>query len=338
MPDFWLTGWKLSDFTGPLASNTGNTTGAPFVNTSVTLAADAERISFQVTDDDNLLEDAFIEDGSLSVLTNDLELDDDLFPAATTNIEVEFQLTTDDTPPITFYIGRLGDGSSNSGENLLVFTDLPLTPGEEYTFASRSDGPEVDYSVICFTAGTRIATPDGPIEVQDLVSGDRVLTRDAGVQRLRWVGHRKVSAQEIAARPELRPVRISAGALGAGMPTADLVLSRQHRVLIDDWRAQHLFGEAEVLAPSVGLLNLAGVQADPAPQGVHFVHLLLDTHELVLANGAWAETLLTGAEACRVLGPAQVAEIEVLFPGLIAQTAHPICPIVSVSEARALIS
>lgn len=336
MPDFWLTGWKLSDFTGPLTTDPTATVGDPFVNTSVTLAADAEMVSLQVTDDDDILQDAYIETGDLSVLTNDLVLDGVTYPATSTNIEVEFQLATNDAPPITFYIGRLGTGTSNSGENLLVFTDQPLTPGTTYTFASPADGPEIEFSTICFTAGTQIITPEGPVDVEDLCPGDKVLTRDAGAQRVHWVGHRHVTARELARHPKLSPVRIAAGALGNGMPRADLVVSRQHRILIDDWRASHLFGEAEVLAPSVGLLNLKGVTVDPAPEGVHYVHILLETHELVLANGAWAETLLTGAEARSVMGHEQVEEMDLLFPGLMDRAGDPICPMIKTAEARAL--
>ncbi len=45
---------------------------------------------------------------------------------------------------------------------------------------------------ICFTPGTRIATPRGEVAVQDLQVGDRVITRDDGVQEILWIGKEKL--------------------------------------------------------------------------------------------------------------------------------------------------
>ncbi|MEL6208264.1 MAG: Hint domain-containing protein [Pseudomonadota bacterium] len=338
MPDFFLTGWKLSDFTGLLSTNTTNTTGTPFVGTSATLSASAEEITFGVDDDDARLEDAYIETGSTSFLAEDLVLDGETFAGGTTGIEAEFTLVTDDTPPITFVIGRLGTGASNSGENYLVFTDTPLTPGATYTFADSSDGPRIPYNIICFAAGTLIETPTGPVPVERLSVGDLVLTRDAGAKPIQWLGQRRLTKGDLTVRPSLRPVRIAAGALGDGRPSTDLVVSPQHRLLIDDWRAEHLFGEPAVLAPAIGLMNDTSIRSILPPEGVTYVHFLVDHHALVSANGTWAETLLMGGEARRTLGQAAMAEIEAVFPDSLPTLSRPVRPILTVREARVVAS
>jgi len=112
-------------------------------------------VDITINDEDALFEDAYLEDGALSTLSVPLTLGRTTFPAGS-NIEAEVALVTDDVPPITFYIARIGTGTSNSGQNQLVFTDAPLTPGATYTFASGFDGPDVPYSAICFAAGSPI--------------------------------------------------------------------------------------------------------------------------------------------------------------------------------------
>jgi hypothetical protein len=61
-----------------------------------------------------------------------------------------------------------------------------LNDGSIVTFS------EIENVIICFMHGTRIATSNGLREVQDIRPGDAVVTRDNGLQRVRWVGHRTV--------------------------------------------------------------------------------------------------------------------------------------------------
>lgn len=46
--------------------------------------------------------------------------------------------------------------------------------------------------VACFTPGTGIATPKGEVAFERLKKGDRVLTRDNGIQTIRWIGRKKL--------------------------------------------------------------------------------------------------------------------------------------------------
>ncbi|HSF92831.1 MAG TPA: Hint domain-containing protein, partial [Paracoccaceae bacterium] len=51
---------------------------------------------------------------------------------------------------------------------------------------------EIERVVACFTPGTGIATPKGEVAVERLKKGDRVLTRDNGIQTIRWIGQKKL--------------------------------------------------------------------------------------------------------------------------------------------------
>jgi hypothetical protein len=173
---------------------------------------------------------------------------------------------------------------------------------------------DVTTTVPCFVAGTMILTPGGPRPVERIAAGDLVATLDHGPQPVRWVGLRRLDAADLAAAPRLRPVRIARGALGDGLPLADLLVSPQHRVLVRSRIACRMFGGAGVLVAARQLLGLPGVSVETAPRTVTYVHLLFDRHEVVISNGAATESLFTGPEALKSLSPEAREEILSLFP------------------------
>ncbi|WP_411837596.1 Hint domain-containing protein [Paracoccus sp. ME4] len=195
---------------------------------------------------------------------------------------------------------------------------LDATPLPVETYVARiSFAPSIqDLIIICFAAGTMILTDQGPRPVENLRADDMVWTRDAGHQRLRWTGMRHLDAVDLAARPALRPIRIAAGALGAGQPEADLLVSPQHRVLIRSAIAQRMFGTDEVLAPACHLTGLPGIAVDETVDAVTYCHLMCEDHQVLSSNGALTESLYPGPQALRALGQAALDEIEAIFPGL----------------------
>ncbi len=186
-----------------------------------------------------------------------------------------------------------------------------------------NDDDEPPYEVPCFTVGTMIATPDGLRAVEDLVPGDLVLTRDNGAQPLRWIGIRRLDAIDLHLHENLRPVRISAGALGDNMPETDLVVSLQHRILVRSRIAERMFGQPEVLVAAKQLLQFDGVDLEDDLTEVTYVHILFDRHEVVRANGAESESLYLGPMALEAVGSAALAEIRMIFPELLEDGFEP---------------
>ncbi|RVV99660.1 type I secretion protein [Mesobaculum littorinae] len=177
---------------------------------------------------------------------------------------------------------------------------------------------EIEKVVICFTPGTSIATPQGERLVEDLREGDRVFTRDNGVQRIRWAGKKNLAAADLEADARLNPVLIRAGALGNGLPERDMMVSPCHRMLINSDRAAMYFDEREVLAAAKHLTEMQGV--DQVRTGsVTYHHILFDRHEIILGNGAWTESFQPGDYSLRGIGSEQRQEILMLFPELADQ-------------------
>lgn len=161
---------------------------------------------------------------------------------------------------------------------------------------------------ICFSQQTRIAVPGGRRAAGRLAPGDMVLTRDRGAQPLRWVGRRTLRALGTDA-----PVVFAPGAIGND---AELVLSPLHRVLLRGARAELMFGTREVLVPARALLNDSTIRRRPGGV-ITYVHLLFDRHEILLAEGAEAESLHPGGVALGRLSQGARAEVLGLFPELI---------------------
>ena len=174
---------------------------------------------------------------------------------------------------------------------------------------------EIEEVVICFTPGTTIATRRGEIPVQQIKVGDLVVTRDNGLQPVRWVGRRNLGRDNLLRTPGFNPVRIKAGAFGEGVPQRDMMVSPNHRMLVASETAEVMFSEREVLVAAKHLVGLDGVET-VTPDKVSYIHMLFDNHEVVFADGTWAESFQPGAHSMAGIQSEQRSEILSLFPEL----------------------
>ena len=172
---------------------------------------------------------------------------------------------------------------------------------------------------LCLSKGTLIECPDGDRLIEDLAIGDLVATRDHGAKPIRWIGCRMLGQSELQANRKLLPVRILAGALGEGLPLHDLVVSRQHRVLVQSRIAARMFGEAEVLIPAIRLTALPGIFVDDSVESVQYFHILFEDHEVIFAHGSPTESLFSGPEALKAVSTEAREEILSIFPELADQ-------------------
>ncbi|MDQ7263146.1 Hint domain-containing protein [Paracoccus sp. PS-1] len=173
---------------------------------------------------------------------------------------------------------------------------------------------------ICFRHGTLILTQRGQVPVEALRIGDMVVTRDHGAQPLRWIGSKPVESALLRAFEKMRPVRIRAGALGSGLPSRDLYVSQQHRILVSSKIAERICGAAEVLVAAKHLTGIKGIELVDDCEALTYYHLLFDRHEIVCSEGALTESLFTGPEALKSVSPEARAEILALFPGLLSES------------------
>jgi hypothetical protein len=170
--------------------------------------------------------------------------------------------------------------------------------------------------VTCFTTSTRIETERGPMPVEDVTEGVPVLTSDGTCKPVRKILRRTLCRHELRDHPKLCPVRIRAGALGAGLPVRDLLVSRQHRMLVASPIVERMFETSAVLVAAVKLTHLPGISLEPPERAIEYIHLIFDAHEVIYAEGAPSESFFLGAEALKTLPAESLREVIAIFPDL----------------------
>lgn len=211
----------------------------------------------------------------------------------------------------------------DSGTRLLMFLGaLPPVDRDLWVVRTIIDretlapGARSSGGVICFTPGTRLLTPDGQRPIETLRPGDRLQTKDNGVQKIIWCGSRRMTGARLYAMPHLRPVRIRANAFGMGQPTGDLLVSPQHRMLIKGPAAAALFNVPEVLMAAEDLLNDLTIAVDRDLREVTYVHVLLERHQIVWANGLETESFHPSNASLDMIEPAQRDALQQVLPGV----------------------
>jgi autotransporter passenger strand-loop-strand repeat protein len=193
-----------------------------------------------------------------------------------------------------------GSVALNSASDVLTVTEggssfaLQLAapdPGDTFSLTpDTGSGTVIDVStsgtvvgtsgVPCFAAGTQIATDKGPVAVEHLVIGDRVVTVEGDMKPITWIGSRRVDCRRHPEPMTVWPVLVAADAFGPGTPQRDLRLSPDHAV----------FAEG-VLIPVKHLLNGTTIR-QIAVSAITYLHVELGRHTAILAEGLPVESYL----------------------------------------------
>ncbi|PYF07165.1 Ca2+-binding RTX toxin-like protein [Rhodobacter viridis] len=202
-------------------------------------------------------------------------------------------------------------GTDANGNAVITFptvTGGPVITLAGMTFSEISRSLLHAMGVPCFTAGTLIETPRGPVPVESLRPGDLVSSRDRGAVPVLWAGGRVLGPAELAAEPGLLPVAIRENALGRH---GALLVSPQHAVLAETDQ-----GERLVRARHLAELHDPRFRIARGKRRVSYHHILLERHGILTANGLACESLYPGPLALAALGPAARLSIAQAQPWL----------------------
>lgn len=160
---------------------------------------------------------------------------------------------------------------------VVVFMDQePVSPPATFT----ANGATFDGA--CFAPDTNILTETGEVHVQDLQVGDMLITAKGTATSVRWIG--VVSRPTAIAGRAMAAVRIRAGAFGHGVPYSDLTVTADHEMILDGLvitAGALVNGETITLVPTAEL-----------PNRLTYYHIETENHDIILANGAPAETFI----------------------------------------------
>ncbi|MEM1074248.1 MAG: Hint domain-containing protein [Pseudomonadota bacterium] len=205
-----------------------------------------------------------------------------------------------------------------AGEPVSYITGEQLKPGTRYRFFGAQDSSDnlarndARHPYDCYEddslspgygPGTMIATNRGEVPVEWLDTSDQVLTRDHGYQKILWVGRTKVTPRFFARHHREALVEIPVGAFGEGRPVHALKVTGDHRVLLRDPIVDLHFFEPEALAPAKAWADAGAATVFFTQKPYTLTHILCESHEVILAQGAWVETLSPSPRALRRLNP-----------------------------------
>ena len=169
-------------------------------------------------------------------------------------------------------------------------TPRPASAGNGNGQGGNGQGGNGQGHAQCFLKGTNIRTAEGDRKVEDLSSGDLLPTVFEGICPIQWIGRyslKKTNPAKAWAKKVL-PVRVARSALGLDVPNADLYVTKEHALLIDD-----------VLVTAGSLINGTTITVyDPHElDELEFFHIKLERHNAIYAEGAPCETMINVEES-----------------------------------------
>jgi hypothetical protein len=133
----------------------------------------------------------------------------------------------------------------------------------------------------CFLKGTRVLTSRGEAQIEDLGVGDLVKTMRGEDLPIKWIGRNTFRRSGAFWPKSVIPIRVSRFAIDDHTPHADLYLSPRHALFIDGFLME--------VRDLVNGTSIAPVVA-PDMETIEYFHIVLNTHEVIWAEGAPAES------------------------------------------------
>lgn len=182
------------------------------------------------------------------------------------------------------YVASYDDGI------ITAYTDIGFT--WYYLNTSDADLPvgvpliaNLDPFPVCFVRGTLIATPDGPVPIESLMAGSRVIGAK-GIATVKWVGWRRYGRASLLTsiqRAAILPVRVRAHAIADNIPSQDLLVSPWHHLLVEGR-----------LIRAHDLINGTTISQEASATSVDYYHVELEQFDLVMAHGIYSESWADG--------------------------------------------
>jgi Hint domain len=108
-----------------------------------------------------------------------------------------------------------------------------------------------------------------------------VMTKSGEARPIKWIGRRSYGGRLTLGRKDILPVCIKAGALADNVPKRDLWISPNHAMYLDS-----------VLIEARDLINGASIVQAERVETVQYIHIELDSHDVIIAEGALAESFI----------------------------------------------
>jgi len=133
----------------------------------------------------------------------------------------------------------------------------------------------------CFLKGTRVLTSRGEAQIEDLKVGDLVKTMRGEDLPIKWIGRNTFRRSGASWPKSVVPIRVSRFAIDDHTPHTDLYLSPGHALFLDGFLM-----EVRDLANGTSIAPAA----PPDMETIEYFHIVLNTQEVIWAEGTPVET------------------------------------------------
>lgn len=188
------------------------------------------------------------------------------------------------TTPLGWLRADQADGTLGEAGNLVIESSNIAVAGSELNAENTG--------VVCFVEGTSIKTIRGDIPVEDLKTGDMVLTAAGSYEPIIWRDHTAITTAQQKAAPNLRPVRIKPGTMGNDEA---LFVSQQHCMVV------HMNGKSRFMRAKHLAEYTTRAHVVKAKKDVIYHHILLPEHAVIYADGAACESFYPGLQSVTML-------------------------------------
>lgn len=184
-----------------------------------------------------------------------------------------------------------------------------LSDSSDWHFGPRTyniikpDTPFNAGSIVCFLTGTLLKTPAGAVAVENLKLHDQVTVHHFGKEQVGRITCIKKGQTTI--RPDIMPdvagypVRIAKNAIAKGIPSKDLLLMPEQRLLFKGR-----------FVPARLLMNNRSIFYDKTITRYDYVHIEIEENAVIMANGVLTESGCESGQASALTQKNMMAAFE----------------------------
>jgi len=164
--------------------------------------------------------------------------------------------------------------------------------------------PLFEDAFCAFARGSLVDTEMGPVAIEDLLPGDKVLTVDGEVQPVVWKGSVTIVPGLKQQKRELKLTRLMADSFGLSRPMRSMVAGPSARLLHTPMNMRALAGQSRILAPVTAFVDGVNIIETAPPTAVELFHFCLPRHAAVRVGGLEFESYHPGTNATRMISHA----------------------------------
>jgi hypothetical protein len=175
--------------------------------------------------------------------------------------------------------------------------------------------PLFENAFCAFSRGSLIETEFGPVAIEDLLPGDRVITGDGKPQMVLWKGSTTILPGRADPRGRVHNLtRIMSDSFGMQRPMSCIVAGPSARILRTPGHLRKFLGSEPTLTPVQEFVDGSNVIETAPPTPVELFHICLKHHAVIRIGGIQFETYHPGVTSLRLVSQAMRAVFLSLFP------------------------